>query len=211
MKRKDWLIAGLIAVLFLFVLGGIVIFWLQSQAYANLPEDVVSGTSQQTQGNEKGITAKEAFLTAEPLAIQWQADAQLVSASAQIIQFNAIEDVYNGKANWSVVYYSPIAQAIANYTITPNGAGFLNAKKIDIKLPILDLEKIKLDSGQAMTIAVSNGAAPLFEGEADRVAFLKLEQSQQTGQPEWHISIQNETSNAFKSFNIDAETGQLNQ
>ena len=208
MKRTDWLIAGFLTVLFLFTLGGVMVFWLQSQAYANLPTETSIDTGSQNSSGE-GLTAKDAFLAADQLAAQWQIDAQIISASAKIVQFEALEDIYNGKANWTIVYYSPIARAVANYTITENGASFLNAKTVDVDLALLDLEKVVLDSNQAMTIAVSNGAATLFEGEADRVASLKLEQSQQTGRPEWRIFIQNETSGASRNFYIDAETGQL--
>ena len=79
MKRNDWLIAGILAVLFLFTLGGVMVFWLQSQAYANLPEDVVSGTTTQNNAGA-GLTTKDAFVAANVLANQWQPDARIISA-----------------------------------------------------------------------------------------------------------------------------------
>lgn len=208
MKRTDWLIAGLLTVLFLFTAGGVMVFWLQSRAYANLPAEVTNVSSIQNDSGS-GITAKQAFTAADQLAAQWQPDAQILSASATIVQFDTLEDIYNGRANWTVVYYSPIAKAVAEYTVTQNSASFLNAKSTDVRVTVLNFEKVVLDSNQAMTVAVSNGAAALFEGEADRVALLKLEQSAETGQPEWRVFIQNETTGAFKNIYVDAVTGQV--
>ena len=193
MKRTDWIIAGFLTVLFLFTLGGVMVFWLQSRAYTNLPAGASAASAVQNESGN-GMTAKQAFSAADQLAIQWQPDAQILSASATIVRFETLEDIYNGKADWTVVYYSPIAKAVAEYTVTENSASFLNAKSTDVNVSLLDLETVRLDSNQAMTIAVSNGATDLFEGEADRVALLKLEQSIQTGRPEWRIFIQNETT-----------------
>ncbi|MFK7802871.1 MAG: PepSY domain-containing protein [Anaerolineae bacterium] len=208
MKRNDWLIAGLLAVLFLFAIGGVMVFWLQSQAYANLPEDVVSGTTTQNNAGA-GLTTKDAFLASNELATQWQADAKIISASANIDQFENLEDIYNGQANWTVVYYSPIAAAVAVYTVTENGASFLSSKSFNETVSAVDIDKVVLDSNQAMTIAVSNGAARLLEVGSDRVASLKLEQSIETGRPEWRIFIQNFDNGSFMNFRIDSETGQI--
>lgn len=208
MKRTDWLIAGFLAVLFLFVVGGIMVFWLQSQAYANLPNNSPSLANNQN-GAAEGVKAKDAFLAADPLAKQWQPDAQIVSASATIVRFDTLEDIYSGKANWTIVYYSPSTAAVATYTVSPNGVGFLNTKAIETQLPIIEREKVILDSNQVLTIAISNGAAFLFEGIADRVVLLQLEQAQQVGRPVWRIFIQNETSGAFRDFSIDSEEGQI--
>lgn len=208
MKRNDWLIAGLLAVLFLFALGGVMVFWLQSQAYANLPEDVVSGVASQNSAGA-GITTKDAFSASNELATEWQADAKIISASANIDQFENLDAIYNGRANWTVVYYSPIAAAVAVYTVTENGASFLSTKAFNETVSTIDVGKVVLDSNQAMTIAVSNGAAALLERESDRVASLKLEQSIETGRPEWRIFVQNFDSGSFMNFRIDSETGQI--
>lgn len=210
MKRIDWLVAGFLAVLCLFVVGGVLVFWLQSQAYSNLPTEALNDVGQ-TDSAGDGLVAKQALLAADELAKQWQPDAKIVSASASIDQFETLEAAYGGKSNWTVIYYSQVASSIASYTVTDKGASFLNSKVVDTQLSTLDVEKIVLDSNQAMTIALSNGANLLFEGKADRIVSLRLVQSEESGRSEWKIFIQNETSGDFLNFYIDTETGQVRQ
>ena len=105
MKRTDWIIAGFLAVLILGVLGGFLIFWLQSQAALNQP---VSQEAYDRGGAASaGITADDAFTIANQAAAQWQPDAQMVSAAATIVRFEALEDIYGGRTNCCLLYTSP--------------------------------------------------------------------------------------------------------
>ena len=210
MKRSDWIIAGFLAVLFLAVLAGGLIFWLQSQAYQNAAaqEPIVSFAAGEVV--DGGVTAGNAIQMGQLAAQQqWQADALTVSASATIVRFETIEDLYTGRASWAVVYYSPIASSIATYTVMDGQANFLNSKQVENAPATFDAQFMSLDSGQAFSLALANGGEELFQGEAQRVATLKVEQNQQTGRLEWLIAIQNETSGAHKNFRIDALSGEI--
>lgn len=210
MKRSDWIIAGFLAVLFLMVLAGGLIFWLQSQAHQNAAalEPVASfGSGQMADG---GITAGNAIQMGWSVAQeQWQADALAVSASATIVRFETVEDLYGGRASWTVVYYSPIASSIATYIVRDGQVNFLSAKQVENPPATFDAQFMSLDSGQAFSLALANGGEELFQGQAQRVATLKVEQNPQSGRLEWLIAIQNETSGAHKSFSIDALTGEI--
>lgn len=206
MKRTDWIIAGFLAVLILGVVGGFLIFWLQSQAALNQP--ISQDTYERGGAATAGITADDAFLIANQAAFQWQADAQLVSAAATIVRFNELQDIYGGRTNWNVVYYSPSTSSLATYVVTPNGASLLNAKSIDFVPLTISPEQLALNSGQAMTLAMANGGDAMFVGEAQRVAHMSVEKKP-IGTVEWQIVIQNETSGVSGQYRIDATTGEL--
>ena len=206
MKRTDWIIAGFLAVLILAVLSGFLIFWLQSQASS-------TGLAQQPideRGSSvtSGITADDALVIANSAATQWQPDAQLVSASATIIRFEELADIYSGRTNWNMIYYSFNSSSLATFTVTQNGASLLNSKSIDIVPLTIDQSILTLNSGQAMTMAMANGGEVLFVGQAQRVAHLSLERKPE-GRTEWQIAVQNETAGLNGIFRMDAATGEL--
>jgi hypothetical protein len=210
MKRTDLLIAGFLAVLFLFAAGGMMVFWLQSNAYANLTPESPALVRKRSSDVIAGVTAKSAIELTETNAKQWQADAVIISVSATILKFDSLEDIYNGQANWTIVYYSPAALAVATFTGNGTNSNFLNAKKIDIVPQGIDFNSVQLDSGNAMVVAMSNGGRDLLGGEqAQRVAHLMLTQQQDSDQAEWQIVIQNETSGTHLTFRINAASGEV--
>ncbi len=207
MKRTDWIISGFLAVLFLAVIGGFLIFWLQSRALANAPASQVN--NYERGGTVKdGITAVDALGTADIAAQAWQADAQMVTASATIVRFDQLEDIYGGRTNWNVVYYSPSTAQFGTFTVTDQGAKLLGSKQADFVPRTIERNVVVLNSGQAMTLAVANGGSELFVGDAQRVAHLRLEKKE-SGLAEWFIIIQNETAGLNMQFRIDAENGVL--
>ncbi len=206
MKRTDWIIAGFLAVLILGVVGGFLIFWLQSQAALNQP--VSQEVYDRGGASAAGITADDAFSIANQAAAQWQADAQMVSAVATIVRFEALEDIYGGRTNWNVTYYSASSASLATFVVTQNGANLLNSKTIDFVPLTIRPEQLAINSGQAMTIAMANGGDAMFVGEAQRVAHLSLEKLA-GDRVEWQIVIQNETAGISGQYRIDAFTGEL--
>lgn len=209
MKRTDWLIAGFLAVLFLFVVGGLMVYWLQSNAYANLPTEITPSVKSGIL-DDVGVTARQAIESSAVLAKDWQADAVVVSASATILQFSDLQAVYSGKASWSVVYFSPSTSSVATFTINATGSSFLNEKKIDIVPKWIAADGIELDSGNAMAVALSNGGINLLTNEdAERVVSLAIRPHSDTGQAEWQVFIQNESTGAFLNFQIDALSGEI--
>ncbi|MEM8861723.1 MAG: PepSY domain-containing protein [Chloroflexota bacterium] len=211
MKRSDWIIAGFLAVLFLMVLGGGMIFWLQAQAYQSTASTSpvgpsVSNSSQLAEDTTAGSALNLSHVSAQQL---WQADALPVSASATIVRFETVEDLYTGRASWAAVFFSPIASSIATYTVVDGKVSLLSSKVVEEAPLTFDTVDMRLDSGQAMTVALASGGEELFEGEAQRVATLKVEINSETGRLEWQIAIQNETSGAYKFFRIDAVTGEV--
>ena len=208
MKRTDWIIAGFLAVLILAVLGGFLIFWLQSQAQANALATGGEVSYERGSVTVAGITADDAFQIANASAIQWQPDAQLITASATIVRFDKLEDIYSGRTNWNIVYYSFSTSSVATFAVTQAGATLLSDKAVDFVPRTIDQSVITLNSGQAMSLAMANGGDTLFVGDAQRVAHLRLERKEE-GRTEWQIAIENETAGLNGIFRIDAATGEL--
>lgn len=206
MKRTDWIISGFLAVLILAVSGGFLVFWLQARAESNRP--IVTNAPSNNSTASSGISVVDAFALADERAKSWQPDAQIANATASIVRFEQVEDIYGGRTNWNIIYYSATTSSVATVVVTDQTATVLGTKTIDFVPPLADVAALKLNSGQAMTMAMANGAEVLFVGQAERVAHLTLEKTDE-GRTEWQIVIQNETTGLRGIFRIDAVTGEL--
>lgn len=132
MNRLEWIL-GLILLLLLAVVG---IFgyrlWTQEPAapVANVemetiptavPRANVTPTLPSAPTPAFAITtAKSALAIANDIALQWQADAQLVAASATWSQGVTVEMLQTGAGAWGFTFFSPGTVETAVITVTDN-------------------------------------------------------------------------------------------
>lgn len=117
-----------------------------------------------------GTTAKAALATATDVAVQWQADAQLVGASATWSQGVTLDTLQAGTGAWGFTFFSPGAVETAVITVTDNSGQLVQSspyKQPNIPQPITGWEA---DSQSVINTFLNDGGQAFVE-EAVTVTF----------------------------------------
>jgi hypothetical protein len=193
MRRTEWIIGGILGLLIVAVLVTLLIFWN-------------NGRSEQGSvdlNNLEYVTAVEAYNLALPVARKWSGDAALLSASAG---WQPEVDFTNGRASWTMIFYSPAESATALISVTNAKAQMARTTPQFGKIQTGDLAGWQIDSPQAVADLLVNGADDFMTRHAKVNLILTLDVQ---GAPTWRSTFVDTETKENYSLNITADTGQF--
>lgn len=179
MRRLRKILIGLIVVLIAAV-GLLWFFWW----YQISPlETLQSSKSVETAvSNEvpviRRMTAMNAHAMAEPVALDWAQDAQLLSASAT---WQTGSEILSGEGDWTLVYYSPQNETTALISAVEEGATLINIRHVEDEPQLIDLENWLVDSPLVVTQVLKEGGDEFLRSQPGAVLVLSLNMEGQGG------------------------------
>lgn len=117
-----------------------------------------------------GTTAKAALATAKDVAVQWQADAQLVGASATWSQGVTLDTLQAGTGAWGFTFFSPGAVETAVITVTDNSGQLVQSSPYKQPSPPQPITGWEADSESVINSFLNDGGQAFVE-EAVTVTF----------------------------------------
>jgi hypothetical protein len=214
MNRLEWIL-GIVLVLLLLVAAGLAVsMWIQPKMAASPASGVnqVAAYADQKASlpQTAGKTAKQAFVMAEPKALEWQPDAVLVNASATWPQGAQPDYIKQGTAEWGFTFHSPATQSNAVVTII-NGQPVLIPGESKDKLQLLQTSSWQLDSREVVTQFLTEGGKTFMDSEGINILSMTFSANNPNGNGrlEWLISaFATQTGHSF-SMRVDAASGEI--
>jgi hypothetical protein len=207
MRRSEWVLGGVLGILIVFILAIMLFFFLNKNEISALEQNPDSNINNQSNPviPVLGITARQAYMIAEPVARTWAEDAVLLAVRASWPPEQQFQD---GLASWNIVFYSPGQSATASIAATGDNAAFLSSRKISGQFAPADLTTWQLDSPAAVESFLNFGARGFLE-EQDKVMFI-LALEMQNG-PIWKGTFADTEAQRTIYLNINATNGELLQ
>ena len=208
MRRVDWLIAAILALVLLFVFGAAFLFWVQPQR-VDLGGQAAENDGVYAAADVPGMTANTAFQIALDRARAWQSDAVMVSAVATTEQFNSPYDLYAGNGQWSFQFYSPGVASVSTVNVTNGTATLLGSKQVESNPSFIDQNTWLIDSNRAMSIAMEGGGTLFYDQHSQLAAIMQLSANVENGRMEWLTVLVNQADGRTFQMRIDAMTGEI--
>lgn len=156
-----------------------------------------------------GQTALAALATADKQAETWQADAQLLKATASWSARDGLP-YSSGRASWAFTYYSPSETAVAQITVADDQASPPLISQADIPLTLMDSSGgWRINSPQAVEQIMAHGGSEFLSGKSDTSISLSLSTVSVNGRMEWLVSLFDEQSDDFMAMRLDATSGEV--
>ena len=203
MRRLIKVLIGLLVILVVSV-GLLWFFWW----YQISPLEALASQSPAAQpvvekDSEGKMTAKMAFTAAEPVALRWASDAQLLNVRTK---FSAGSNFHGGQGEWTLVFYSPDKISTALISVLDNKATFINERKGDYNPELQSIEIWHIDSPEVVDLVLKDGGNEFLRDQPGAVLILFLDME---GQGDWKGRfIHKETRRTFV-VQLGAETGEI--
>jgi hypothetical protein len=191
MRRTDWLLAGLLALLIVAVVS-IFLLLRDRDEPAETIEEVFHVP-----------TAMNAYISVEPVARQWAADAAFYSITTAL-QSPLLQD--NDSVNWDFTFYSPELQETALLSINGNQVTLISTRSAQDAIQTGDLAGWRVDSPAAIGQMVAIGGEEFLEHQGQATLVLALKSSPAFM---WQGTLVNTGTHATLGLEISAENGEL--
>ena len=172
---------------------------------AQLADDVAPTSS------FEGQTALFAFVAARKVAIDWQADAQLLNATATWPQGTTADELLTGETTWGFTFYSPDKGNSLTLSVIENNAQIITQGNVNQAYTPLDITGWKVDSDDAIRELLNNGGAQFINEEGITILTMALlaDNLNNTNQIEWLLSLISTQSGRVMDLRINAHSGEI--
>lgn len=210
MSRAEWILGGVLVVLLAVVVIAAALLWLpDNPTLTPTAQAVVTVPIAPTLAVE-GSTAVFAFATAANTARTWQADAQLVDASATWPQGVTRDDILTGSTMWNFTFYSPGQNEVANVQVVDNVPTLLGQRAATTALTPLDSTGWQVDSPQAIAILLEEaGGDEFLRTQGVSILHLNLNLVTESGRIEWLVSLFSSQTEESLIIRVDAASGEI--
>lgn len=191
MRRTDWLLAGLLALLIVAVAS---IFLLLRD------RDEPAETIQEV---NHVPTAMNAYTSVMPVARQWAADAALYSITTAL-QSPLLQD--NDSVNWDFTFYSPELQETALMSINDSQVTLISTRSAQDTMQTGDLAGWRVDSPAAIGQMMAVGGEEFLQQQGQATLILALRSSPAFM---WQGTLVNTGTHATLGLELSAENGEL--
>lgn len=192
MRRSEWILGGILGFIVVVVLLTLLFLWFNDRSQESF--DI---------NNLENSTAFEAYDLAQPVALQWQGDAVLLTARAA---WQPEVDFRDGRASWSLVFYSAAESATAVISVADARAQFVRTRPQAQLLQAGELTNWQVDSPVAIDYFLNLGADEFMSLHAKVNLILTLDVQ---GTPTWRSTFLDTESKETIDLNITADTGQF--
>lgn len=218
MNRLEWIL-GFVLLILLAVVG---LFgyrlWTQPQTAssvtgnavptavprANVTPTLPSAPTPSTTGR----TAKTAFAAANAEALKWQADAQLVSATATWSQGVTREMLETGAGAWGFTFFAPGAVETAVITVVKETGQLVQSSPYIQPETPQAVASWEVDSEPVMTTFLNDGGQAFLD-EAVTVTFsMSLAPQPENGRLDWLLTLFAPANGRSLSMRFNATTGE---
>lgn len=206
MNRLEKLLLIVLAVL-VFVIGGI-LFLLWIQPGPSTPLGLVAPAPTAA---FRGETAMRAYAAAQQAAALWQADAQLVSATATWPRGTQPDGLRPGLSTWGFAFYSPGASATARVAVVDGAAALVESGPGAPDAPLLGLTGWQIDSDTAVDRFLTAGGETFLQQNGIATVTLTLDLHNSDGRASWIASAFGSGSGRGFTARIDATSGDILQ
>ena len=210
MSRAEWILGGVLVVLLAAVLIAAALLWLPDQDPTNLATPIVATVPVAPTLAVAGSTAVFAFAAAENKARSWQADAQLVDASATWPQGVTRDDILTGSTVWNFTFYSPGQNGVANVQVVDNVPTLLGQRTAPTVLTPLNSTGWQIDSPEAIAILLEQaGGNEFLRTQGVSILNMNLSLATESGRIEWLVSLFSSQTGQSLIIRVDATSGEI--
>jgi hypothetical protein len=177
------------------VLAGLILYlwgpWAQPSSVPVEPEPVSS------------MTAKESRLVANPTALKWAEDAQLVSLSAT---WDAGQPFQDGQGDWSLVYYSPAKAATALISVIDGTAAIVGTHGVADSIAVSGEKAWQIDSPDVIEKMRVAGGDEFLRSQPDSTVSMSLDMSRDAV---WSVRFIDQMSRRVFAARISIDSGEI--
>lgn len=200
MSRLEWILTGLLAILVIFVLALLLLFWSEQRQAENFNRQVA--TQQGSSARLRG-TAQSAYEVVEPAARSWAADAVLLRARGNWPVGAAFEPA---QGSWSFLFYSPGRRAVA--LIVPDGSNgrVVSESETEQRFDPAGLQRWQVDSPDVVEQLLANGGHGFIAEHGETSLIVALNAMDRLV---WTATLNATRANKLFRLEIDPATGQI--
>ena len=217
MNRLEWILGIMLVILLVVVVVLSLLFWFRpGDAPATGGPNSATTIAQQAQVIEptpvfEGHTAKIAFVAARKTATVWQADAELLAASATFSQGATPEILLAGETSWAFTFYSAAAGEAATISVVENNARLVGTSGGGEVYTPLSINNWQLDSDDAIQIMLESGGTQMIADEEITILTMALlaGNQNQSNELEWLVSLIAPQNGRILDLRLNAFTGEL--
>lgn len=166
-----------------------------------------SGPSSESEA-DSNLTAKEAYPVALEVAQAWQADAQLVSATASWRDLTA-EQLLEEDASWGFTFFAPQARQIRIVSVTGQGAEGVESIDVPPTVRIADVALWEVDSPQVLRLFLDHGARDFLTQHPGATVTLRLGPEEGGERVVWLAFGIYSADRSTMTLQVDASTGEV--
>lgn len=202
MNRVEWVLGGLLVVLLAAVIVLGLLFWLQPGVGEAPPLPTTLAPTAELQG----VTALTGFAQARQAARSWQADAQLVTATATWPVSRDAALLSAGQENWRFSFYSPGADAANTVTVVNGNATVLGERPISTLIEARDASGWRVDSDEAIEKMLDAGGDSFLRNYGSANLTVALDTTAGDGIV-WNVALVINQARRSLTATIDATSG----
>ncbi|KAA3660604.1 MAG: hypothetical protein DWQ04_18905 [Chloroflexi bacterium] len=217
MNRLEWILGIMLVLLLIVVVVLSLLFWFRpdSTQVVGAPNSATT-IAQKAQIVEptpvfEGRTAKIAFAAARNRAALWQADAELLTASATFSQGATPEILLAGETSWAFSFYSPTSGKSATFSVIENDATLVGTGSSEQVYTPLNITNWQLDSDDAVGIMLESGGKEMIEEEGITILTMALLAGNQndSNELEWLVSLIAPQNGRILDLRLNAVSGEM--
>lgn len=217
MNRLEWILGIMLVMLLIVVVVLSLLFWFRPDEppIAAGQQNSATTIAQQAERIEPtpvfaGQTAKLAFVAARREAVAWQADAQLLNASATFPQGATAQALLSGETTWGFTFYSPQAGKSASISVVEDQAQLVGEGGGQGYLP-LDVTGWDVDSDEAIRLLLESGGVQFINEEGITILTMALfaDNQNETNQIEWLVTLIAPQSGRTLDLRLFAHSGEI--
>ncbi|NKQ37312.1 MAG: hypothetical protein HF973_17065 [Chloroflexi bacterium] len=214
MNRLEWILGIVLVVLLIAVAVVSLLFWFGPRQSATVQtQDPLREQALKIEPTSvyEGNTAKVAYAAAQNEAQAWQADAELLNASATWPQGASAQQLLDGEASWGFIFYSPSAQEIALISVVEDEATLVSTAAHTQENPVLNVSGWNLDSQEVVRSLLEAGGNDFINQEqvTTLTTALFTDDQEQNGRMEWQASLISLANGRALTLRIDATSGEI--
>ncbi len=218
MNRLEWILGVMLVVLLIVVVVLSLLFWFRSDDGQTVTQSNNSATTIAQIADDveptspfEGQTAKFAFVAARRAATDWQADAQLLNATATWPQGATADELLTGETTWGFTFYSPDTGNSVTLSVVENNAQIITQGSVNNAYTPLDITGWNVDSDEAIRELLNNGGAQFINDEGITILTMALlaDNFNNSNQIEWLISLISTQNGRIMDLRINAHSGEI--
>lgn len=201
MSRIEWILSGLVALLFIAVIGVALVIWNAQNPPGTIP--AADGAGDPSQG-EVDHTAQSAYELALPVARDWAEDAQLLSARATWTQETGFQPA---TAEWGFLFHSASRQESSLISVTGAAARLVRSASSTRAPAVVDVSNWQVDSPDVLENVLENGGQEFIDSHQKVTLMLGLEA---TDRLRWQARLFDQDTNDMHIVEVDPVYGTAN-
>ncbi len=198
MTRRQWLILGSLILVMIALLIALAYVLLTAPSGTS----VVLPPQRTFEAPVAAVTAQSACALAREVALKWQEDAYLVSASAS--WRNATVDLFREPVPWAFQFYSPSARRLKVLSVSSGEAKALRESYAAYVLLPVAAEAWQVDSPQALATWLNADGGRFLRMHTLTDVHATLRYDKEKGQVIWFITGLESGGEGFFSHSIEA-------